>query len=84
MNPIEILGIVAGTLTTAAFLPQTVRTLRSGSARDLSLAMLLLLMAGIVLWLAYGVLAGLPAVALANGATLALTLPILWVKLRRG
>ncbi len=84
MNPIEVLGLVAGALTTTAYLPQAVRTLRSGSARDLSLAMLLLLITGIVLWLAYGALAGLPAVVVANAATLLLTLPILWVKLRRG
>lgn len=84
MNPIEVLGLVAGALTTTAYLPQAVRTLRSGSARDLSLAMLLLLIMGIVLWLAYGALAGLPAVVAANAATLLLTLPILWVKLRRG
>ncbi|NMJ42303.1 SemiSWEET transporter [Roseomonas sp. JC162] len=84
MNPIEVLGLAAGALTTTAYLPQAVRTLRSGSARDLSLAMLLLLITGIVLWLAYGALAGLPAVVAANAATLLLTLPILWVKLRRG
>jgi MtN3 and saliva related transmembrane protein len=84
MDAIEILGLVAGALTTTAYLPQAVRTLRSGSARDLSLAMLLLLVGGIVLWLAYGALAGLTAVVAANAATLALTLPILWVKLRRG
>jgi MtN3 and saliva related transmembrane protein len=84
MNPIEVLGLAAGALTTTAYLPQAVRTLRSGSARDLSLAMLLLLITGIVLWLAYGALAGLTAVVVANAATLLLTLPILWVKLRRG
>lgn len=84
MNAIEVLGLAAGALTTTAYLPQAVRTLRSGSARDLSLAMLLLLVTGIVLWLAYGALSGLPAVVAANAATLALTLPILWVKLRRG
>lgn len=84
MDSVEILGMVAGTLTTAAFLPQAVRTLRSGSARDISLAMLVLLVVGILLWLAYGLMAGLTAVVAANAATLALTLPILWVKLRRG
>jgi MtN3 and saliva related transmembrane protein len=84
MNAIEVLGLVAGALTTTAYLPQAVRTLRSGSARDLSLSMLLLLVTGIALWLAYGALAGLPAVVVANAATLLLTLPILWVKLRRG
>ena len=84
MDHVEIIGLVAGCLTTAAFLPQAVRTLRSGTARDFSALMLLLFVAGVGLWLAYGVLAGLSAVVAANAATLLLTLPILWVKLRRG
>lgn len=82
MDPVEILGLVAGCLTTAAFVPQAWRTVRTGSARDFSAAMLLLLVAGIGLWLAYGVLAGLAVVAAANVATLALILPIIWVKMR--
>ncbi|WP_137124416.1 SemiSWEET family sugar transporter [Roseomonas sp. HF4] len=82
MNPVEILGLVAGCLTTAAFVPQAWRTVRTGSARDFSAAMLVLFVAGIGLWLAYGLLAGIAVVTAANVATLALTLPILWVKIR--
>lgn len=67
-----------------AFLPQVLRTLRSGRAQDFSLLMLLLFVGGVALWLAYGLLAGLAAVVAANAATLLLTVPILWVKLRRG
>lgn len=84
MDMIELLGLAAGLCTTAAFVPQALRTLRSGSARDFSLHMLLLFVGGVALWLAYGVLAGLAAVVAANTATLLLTVPILWVKLRRG
>jgi hypothetical protein len=42
MNPVEIVGALAGTLTTIAFLPQVVKTWRSRSAEDISLFMFLL------------------------------------------
>ena len=84
MDHVEIIGLVAGCLTTAAFLPQVMRTLRTGSARDFSALMLILFVAGVGLWLAYGLMAGLAAVVAANALTLLLTLPILWIKLRRG
>jgi len=84
MDMIELVGLLAGFCTTLAFLPQVLRTLRTGSAEDFSLAMLLLFVGGVGLWFVYGVLAGLPSVVAANAATMLLTLPILWVKLRRG
>lgn len=84
MDQTELIGLIAGACTTLAFVPQAVRTLRTGSARDFSPFMLVLFVGGIVLWLAYGLMAGLTAVIAANCATLVLTLPILWVKLRRG
>lgn len=84
MDMIELLGLAAGLCTTLAFLPQVLRTLRSGRAQDFSLLMLVLFVGGVALWLAYGLLAGLTAVVAANAATLLLTAPILWVKLRRG
>jgi len=84
MDMIELIGLVAGSCTTLAFLPQVLRTLRTGSAQDFSLVMLLLFVGGVGLWFIYGALAGLPSVVAANAATLLLTLPILWVKLRRG
>jgi MtN3 and saliva related transmembrane protein len=37
MGGIEILGLAAGAMTTAAFVPQALRTWRSNSARDFSL-----------------------------------------------
>jgi len=82
MDPIETLGLIAGCLTTAAFVPQAWRTVRTRSAHDFSALMLLLFVAGVLLWLAYGVLAGLGPVTAANVATLALLLPIIWVKVR--
>ncbi len=79
---IEALGLVAGGLTTLAFVPQAVKTWRTRSAGDLSLPMLLLFNAGIFMWLAYGLLIGSPGLTAANAVTGALSLSILWVKLR--
>jgi MtN3 and saliva related transmembrane protein len=79
---IEGVGMVAGALTTAAFVPQAWKTLRTRSAGDFALPMLLLFCAGIAMWLAYGVLKSAPGLIMANGATLLLALAILRVKLR--
>src|SRR5688572_13677456 len=54
MNAIQILGLVAGALTTAAFLPQVIKTWKSRSAKDLSLGMFSLFCLGVAMWLVYG------------------------------
>jgi MtN3 and saliva related transmembrane protein len=84
MDPVEWLGVVAGILTTIAFVPQVLRTHRTRSARDFSAPMLLLFNAGIALWLAYGLLIGSHGLVLANGVTLLLSAYILAMKLRFG
>ncbi len=48
------LGLLAATLTTAAWLPQIVRTWRSRSAQELSWPYLLLFASGVSLWAVYG------------------------------
>ncbi|HYC02946.1 MAG TPA: SemiSWEET transporter [Azospirillaceae bacterium] len=80
----DAIGIVAGCLTTAAFVPQLVKVWRSRSAEDLSLGMFLMLTLGVALWLAYGLLTWALPVILANGVTLILALAILALKLRFG
>ncbi|NKC31311.1 SemiSWEET family sugar transporter [Falsiroseomonas selenitidurans] len=83
-NAVEAVGLVAGAMTTAAFVPQAWKTWRTRSARDFSLALLVLLVAGNTLWLGYGVLKGSTGLVAANLVTVPLTAAILWVKLRRG
>ena len=81
---ITAIGFAAAALTTLAFLPQAVKSWRSRSTTDVSLGMALLLVTGIVLWLAYGLLrADLPIIA-ANAVTLVLAGSILVSKLRFG
>lgn len=77
----DLVGAVAGTLTTVAFLPQVIKTWRSRSTKDISLVMFLVLCLGVALWLAYGVMLGAWPVIIANGLTLVLAGVILWLKL---
>ena len=78
----EVVGLVAGGLTTAAFVPQVAKTWATQSARDFSLEMLVLFVAGVGLWLVYGVMIGAVPVILPNVVTLVLAAYILRVKLR--
>ena len=55
---IEILGYAAATLTTVSFIPQAIKTLRSGDTAAISLRMYLLFTSGIALWGIYGLLTG--------------------------
>jgi len=80
----EAVGMLAGVLTTVAFVPQAMRTWSTGSAQDFSLKMLLLFVTGVGLWLAYGLLTRSAPMVLANTATLLLASYILSVKVRRG
>ncbi|WP_245829822.1 SemiSWEET transporter [Thalassospira alkalitolerans] len=79
-----VLGLVAGSLTTLAFLPQVVRTWRTRSTADISLVMFLVLCSGIALWLVYGLVRGDWPVIIANGLTLVLASTILFFKIRHG
>lgn len=82
MFTVELIGLVAAVLTTLAFLPQVVQTLRSGSTAGLSLPMLVVMTVGVALWLVYGLGLGQLPVILANGATLLLVTLLLALKLR--
>jgi len=82
MEYITLLGLLAGTLTTAAFVPQLLKTWQSRSARDISMLWLATFTTGIFLWLIYGLLIQSLPVILANGITLVLTLLILFFKWR--
>ena len=82
MTTTDLLGLVAGMLTTAAFVPQVVKAWRTRSTHDISLWMFALFNTGLVLWLAYGVLIGSWPIVVSNIITLALALTILYFKLR--
>ena len=55
MNPTTI-GLVAGTLTSIAAIPQVIKTLKTRHVRDISIWQPLLLAFGVALWMVYGIL----------------------------
>ena len=55
MNVTHI-GLIAGTITSAAVIPQVVRTYRTRHARDISIWQPVLLDIGMLLWLIYGIM----------------------------
>lgn len=84
MTGVTALGLLAATLTTVAFVPQVVKTWRTRSTHDISLAMFSTLVAGITAWLLYGAIIGDIPLILANGVTLLLAGTILFFKIRNG
>jgi MtN3 and saliva related transmembrane protein len=81
---LDVIGYLAGALTTIAFVPQVLHILRKRSAQDISLGMFSLFGIGVALWLWYGIrLASVPLIV-ANGITLSLVLTILILKLHYG
>ena len=55
MTPTAI-GLVAGTLTSIAAIPQVIKTLKTRHVRDISIWQPLLLAFGVALWMVYGIL----------------------------
>lgn len=80
MDMTNIIGTLAGMLTTIAFIPQVIKTWRTRSAQDISLFMFLLFSTGVLLWLIYGLILDAMPIIIANGITLALSLSILALK----
>ena len=80
MDFVSLLGIVAGILTTIAFVPQVVKTYKSKTAKDLSLSMFSIFFAGVVLWLIYGIIRKDWPIVAANTSTLILSGILLYFK----
>lgn len=80
----EWLGYVAATLTTLAFVPQAVQTIRTRDTSGISLAMYVVFTIGVGFWLGYGISLGSWPMIGANCITLLLATTILGLKLRHG
>lgn len=82
MSWTDLLGYAAASLTTLAFLPQALLTMRTRDVSGISVGMYGAFTLGVALWLAYGLMLGEWPIVLANASTLALALSILVMKLR--
>lgn len=80
----EWAGYVAAAMTTLAFVPQAVKTIRTRDTRSISLGMYVVFTAGIAMWLVYGIALDSMPMILANVVTFLLSATILGLKLKHG
>ena len=63
---IEIIGLIAATFTTVAFIPQVLKIWKNRDAAGVSVSMYVIMLIGICIWLFFGILIGSIAVVTAN------------------
>jgi len=80
----QSLGLVAGALVTGSMIPQLVRVFKLKSAREISRLFTLLLLLGMIWWLAYGIYLRLTPVILWNAIGAVLVTILLYAKLKYG
>ena len=80
MSP-DLIGYMAATLTTVAFIPQALLTWKNKHAQGVSLGMYFIFTIGIALWLIYGIFLQIWPIIIANAITLMLAAFILAMKI---
>ena len=81
MSLTDMMGYMAATLTSIAFLPQVLKTIRTRDTSSISLLMYSLFVAGVLCWLIWGLLLQQWPVIFANLVTFALSAIILSMKI---
>ena len=79
---VEVIGITAGILSCTMFLPQVIKTWKSKSTNDVSLAMFLIAATGAFLWLVYGILIDSFSITFTNVFVFILSVIMLYLKIR--
>ncbi len=82
MSSPTLIGLLAGALTTLAWLPQVLKAFRTRSTRDFAWVWFAMFGTGVGAWLIYGFMAAAPAVIFANALTLLLVLALAALKVR--
>ncbi len=82
MSNIDLIGYTAAILTTAAFVPQAYKVIKTKDTKALSLTMFLILTCGLLFWVAYGIMRQDKAIIIANTVTGILSIIILITKLK--
>ena len=82
MNPTDLTGTIAATLTTVSFIPQVLQVWRTRHTKDISLGMYAIFTSGVVMWLLYGIALGSWPIIIANSITACLAGTVLLMKIR--
>jgi MtN3 and saliva related transmembrane protein len=82
MDYLLLLGLLAATLTTVAYVPQLLKVIKTRSTHDISLAMYIVVCTGVLLWLIYGILIHNTPIIVANAVTFVIACSVLVMKIR--
>jgi len=77
---VQVIGIIAGILTAASMLPQLIRTFKTKEADDISVVMLVVLIAGISSWIYYGILRKDMPIIFTNSFSLLLNITLMFLR----
>jgi MtN3 and saliva related transmembrane protein len=77
-----IIGISAGVLTAVSMLPQVFKTIKTKKAEHVSPLMLIILICGVSLWIAYGILKNDLPIIFTNGFSVIVNLCMLFLRWR--
>lgn len=80
----EIVGFLAGGMVAVALPPQFIKSWKTKSTEDLSLAWMLISISGQVLWVIYGSLIASASLVVMSSITLAMALAVFYLKIRYG
>lgn len=81
---IGLVGFIAGAVVTLSYIPQIVRVFRLKSSHEISLPFTALLLTGICLWLAYGIVKRDVPIILWNAVGAIQAALLLYAKLKYG
>ena len=79
---VDIIGYIAGILIIVSLIPQIIKSWKSKSTRDLSLVRYLIYVAGVIMWLIYGIVLHNGPMIVMNTINLSLALSVVYLKLK--
>jgi len=78
----QLIGYIAASLTTFAFLPQAIKVVQTKKTEGISLWMYIIFTLGVAFWFIYGLLQNIFPIIIANAITLVFASVILIFKLK--
>lgn len=76
-----LLAITATLLVTGSYIPQLIKAYTTKSMKDVSLLFLLIIVAGIICWVAYGIVLGDLTFVISNSVILVFSVTLIGMKL---
>jgi MtN3 and saliva related transmembrane protein len=73
----NVLGIIAGVLTSISMIPQLIKVIKEKNVDDISLVMLLVLISGLSLWVWYGLMKDELPIILSNAFAVLVNISLL-------